>query len=233
MTTNPPSISVRPDVRSLLQRPGRVVLVAPHPDDEVLALGGSLAMLARSGREVLVVAVTDGDASHPRSTEYPEDRLCEVRQAESRRAMDHLHPNAQLVRLGLKDGQVVRHEQWLASLLGYLCEGAAALFMPWCDDGHADHEACGRAAKAAAEQAGVPAYEYPVWGLVEGHPAHERLRGRPLTELAVDEEALAAKRIAMRQFVSQLNPDHSTGRPPILPPHALLAWSQPREVVLA
>ena len=60
MTTNPPSISVRPDVRSLLQRPGRVVLVAPHPDDEVLALGGSLAMLARSGREVLVVAVTDG-----------------------------------------------------------------------------------------------------------------------------------------------------------------------------
>ena len=42
----------------------RLVVVAPHPDDEVLACGALIAMHARQGGEVLVVAVTDGEASH-------------------------------------------------------------------------------------------------------------------------------------------------------------------------
>ena len=45
----------------------RVVVVAPHPDDEVLAAGGLMRWMACRGREVLVVGVTDGEASHARS----------------------------------------------------------------------------------------------------------------------------------------------------------------------
>src|SRR5262245_50907079 len=43
----------------------RVLLVAPHPDDEVLAAGGMLSMIAAHWQEPLVIAVTDGTASHP------------------------------------------------------------------------------------------------------------------------------------------------------------------------
>ena len=44
-----------------------VVVVAPHPDDEVLGVGGLLRLLGRPRAEVVVVAVTDGEASHPGS----------------------------------------------------------------------------------------------------------------------------------------------------------------------
>ena len=48
-------------------RPRRLVVVAPHPDDEVLGAGGLLQYMGRVGVEMVVVAVTDGEASHPRA----------------------------------------------------------------------------------------------------------------------------------------------------------------------
>ena len=42
-----------------------VVIVAAHPDDEVLGAGGTMAMLAAAGARLRLVAVTDGEASHP------------------------------------------------------------------------------------------------------------------------------------------------------------------------
>ena len=45
---------------------GRAVIVAPHPDDEVFAVGGTMALLDWAGYEVEVVAVTDG-VSDPRA----------------------------------------------------------------------------------------------------------------------------------------------------------------------
>ena len=39
---------------------GRVAVIAPHPDDEVLGCGGTIARLAAAGRQVDVVTVTRG-----------------------------------------------------------------------------------------------------------------------------------------------------------------------------
>jgi LmbE family N-acetylglucosaminyl deacetylase len=41
----------------------RVLVIAPHPDDEVLGVGGTIARLAREGHDVFVVIVTRGDPS--------------------------------------------------------------------------------------------------------------------------------------------------------------------------
>ena len=41
----------------------RVLIVAPHPDDEVLALGGTIARLLEHKSQVLVVFLTNGDAN--------------------------------------------------------------------------------------------------------------------------------------------------------------------------
>ncbi len=41
----------------------RVLVIAPHPDDELLALGGTIAHLTGEGHQVLVVFVTNGDAN--------------------------------------------------------------------------------------------------------------------------------------------------------------------------
>ena len=52
---------------AILRRHPHVVLVAPHPDDETLALGGTLADLAETAESVTVVIATHG-GSGPGST---------------------------------------------------------------------------------------------------------------------------------------------------------------------
>jgi LmbE family N-acetylglucosaminyl deacetylase len=46
-----------------LQEGGPVLVVAPHPDDEVLGAGGTIARLADAGNDVFVAIVTRGDPS--------------------------------------------------------------------------------------------------------------------------------------------------------------------------
>ena len=46
----------------------RVLVLAAHPDDEVLGMGGTIAVHAERGDEVRIVCVTDGS-----STQYPGD----------------------------------------------------------------------------------------------------------------------------------------------------------------
>lgn len=43
--------------------PERILIVAPHPDDEVLALGGTIAQLVQEGHTVLIAFLTNGDAN--------------------------------------------------------------------------------------------------------------------------------------------------------------------------
>src|SRR6266705_300032 len=44
---------------------GPLLVVSPHPDDEVLAAGGLIHSWAAAGREVTIVSVTDGEAAFP------------------------------------------------------------------------------------------------------------------------------------------------------------------------
>lgn len=44
----------------------RVLVIAAHPDDEVLGMGGTIAKLASCGHEVAVLIVTDGSTSQYR-----------------------------------------------------------------------------------------------------------------------------------------------------------------------
>lgn len=41
----------------------RVVVIAPHPDDEILGVGGTIARLAHEGHDIFVAIVTHGDPS--------------------------------------------------------------------------------------------------------------------------------------------------------------------------
>jgi LmbE family N-acetylglucosaminyl deacetylase len=55
----------------------RVLVLAAHPDDEVLGMGGTLALHTERGDEVRVVVVTDGS-----STQYPGDAELRARKEE-------------------------------------------------------------------------------------------------------------------------------------------------------
>lgn len=50
-----------------------VLIVAAHPDDEVLGCGGTIARLANEGRSVHVLLMADGERSRASRTEQPVD----------------------------------------------------------------------------------------------------------------------------------------------------------------
>jgi N-acetylglucosamine malate deacetylase 1 len=60
----------------------RVLVLAAHPDDEVLGMGGTIAVHADQGDAVRVVCVTDGSSSqYPGDTETRERKNAEARRA--------------------------------------------------------------------------------------------------------------------------------------------------------
>lgn len=195
-----------------------VTVVAPHPDDETLGLGATIAMLCSAGVDVQVVSVSDGEAAYPGLGDADRQELKALRRNEVRRSMGVLGaPEA--ISLHLPDGQLSRHEQRMTDRIATILADRPAgswCAATWRGDGHPDHEAAGRAAAAAAVQVGAVLLEYPVWmwhWATPGDPAvpWHRARRVDLTASAVD-----TKRAATQCFSSQTQPtpDGYTVLPP-------------------
>ncbi|MGI4860161.1 MAG: PIG-L deacetylase family protein [Janthinobacterium lividum] len=217
----------------------RAVIVAPHPDDELLGTGGLIATLlapavAEAPADVLVVAVTDGTGSHPDSPLWPAGRLAQVRPAETTDALRVLLDGAapcredrtparalRVVRAGLPDGGVAAHEDALYDFLRGRLRADDVLFATWRFDGHPDHEAVGRAAARAAADSGATLIEVPVWTWHWAAPGDSRVPWHQARRLRLSPSVTHAKRQAVQAYPSQLVEDPSTGAAPILPPYVL------------
>jgi LmbE family N-acetylglucosaminyl deacetylase len=135
------------------------MVIAPHPDDETLAIGGLIASQRRAGIPVKVIAVTDGESAYAGV-----EGLGPIRQAEQERALEALGVSMdQIIRLRLPDSNVTEHESHLASLLTPLFVAGSLIVAPWHFDFHPDHEACGRATQKAARLAGATLVSYVFW----------------------------------------------------------------------
>jgi len=213
--------------------PSTVVVVAPHPDDEVLGVGGLLQALHRAGHHIELVAVTDGEASHPGSLAMSPDVLASVRRieaAEARRALGLHH--CKTIHVGLPDGAVADHEDRLAGVLADRLDADAIVLATWRGDGHPDHEATGRAAASAAATTGARLVEYPVWAWSWARPGDRRVPWATASAVPFDTEAQQAKRRAIQSFRSQLEPLGPTeAGGPVLPEAVLAHHLRPFEVV--
>ena len=208
-----------------------VVVLAAHPDDEVLGVGGLLALLARCGREVRLVWATDGEASHPGSRAPLVGRLPEVRRDESAEAARRLGlGGAPRTHLGLPDGGLAERVEEIAGHLAPLVPEGAVLLAPWAGDGHPDHEACGRAAGR------VPAgrlLEYPVWAWHWATPEDPRVPWGLARRVDLDADARDRKSAAVAAFGSQVAPIGPAPEDgPVLPEPVLAHFRRPYEVLL-
>lgn len=209
--------------------PGRVVVVAPHPDDEVLGAGGLLALLAAAGARVELLAVTDGEASNPGGSVAPSE-LAGLRRAETAAALGQLGVRAPVQHLHLPDGGAAELEGPVREALRL--EPGTWLLAPWALDGHPDHEAVGRACQAAAARDGARLLAFPVWAWHWGTPADlpwERAR-----RVDLPGPVQAAKARAVASFVTQVSPlGPLAADAPVLPPHVLARFARACEVVFA
>lgn len=184
---------------------GRVLVLAPHPDDEVLGAGGTIARVAAEGGEVIVAVVTIG---HPPA--FDAESVAKVR-AEALLAHEDLgvaetmwldQPAAALAdqpHAALNDlvGSVVREVR------------PATILAPFLGDIHRDHQAVFHAAMVAARPHGP---DYPARILAYETLSETNWNAPYLTPgfvptLFVDVSATLERKLsAMRRFASQVRP---------------------------
>ncbi len=199
-----------------------VVVVAPHPDDESLAVGGLVAELRMRDVPVDVLAVTDGEASHPHLR-----NLAARRTAEQTGALRALGVKRAPHRLGLPDGRVAAHASELADALGHRCRPGTLILAPWDHDGHPDHDACGAVAAEVARQIGSTVWSYPVWAWQWAAPTDLSLLD--LRRVTLSPEASAAKKKAIDAHQTQTM--HLDG-PPIIGEEVLDRFRRPWETII-
>lgn len=144
----------------------RALVLAPHPDDESIGCGGTIARLAAGGSVVTVVLVTDGAATigSPHRATVTAGR----RRAEAARACERLGVAAP-VALGFPDGRLVAHRAALAAAIASVLDRfePELVLAPWTHERHADHRATTVALAAVAPT------DLPIWGY-EAHTAIPR-----------------------------------------------------------
>lgn len=228
--TNLPPVSAA----ELVPAHRRAIIVAPHPDDEVLACGGLLQHLHAQGTRTVLLAVTDGSASHPGSSAYSPADLARLRPKETEAALQALGlqgPNApQVVRARLRDGQVSANMEQLHNLLLQLLRPDDVVFVTLRQDGHPDHEACGMAAALAARSCRATLVEMPVWSWHWAEPGDRRVPWQRAHRLELSAEVLQRKQKAAACFQTQLQADATTGQEAVLGPHVLERLLQPYEI---
>ena len=215
------------------RRPRRLVVVAPHPDDEVLGAGGLLQHMDRIGVETVVLAVTDGEASHPGARALGCD-LAAARCNETRVALDRLGcGSVDVQRLRFPDGAVAEQVRQLTDVLGRLLGPDDLCLSPWRWDGHPDHDASGHAAVAAARLTRARVLEYLVWTWHWATPEDAVMPWRQCRRLNLERRQIARKRWATYAFTSQIRPlgsDHGGGA--LLADSVLRRFWRPFEVFI-
>jgi LmbE family N-acetylglucosaminyl deacetylase len=200
-----------------------VLVVSPHPDDEVLGAGGLIASAARAGRAVAVLSVTDGEAAYP-----DWQGLAGVRRREVSEALKVLAPHSVVIRhLSIPDGRVDEHRARLFEAVERRVARGTILVAPFERDGHPDHDATGEVCREIARTRGATLWRYPIW--LWHHGAPDRFGGARWGRFRLDEDAVTAKARAMTCFASQLRP---LGREPIVPGHVLPYFRRPYEAFL-
>lgn len=210
----------------------RVCIFAPHPDDEILGCGGLMQALTDNGNPIVLISVTNGTQSHPHSTQYPVEKLNQIRPQETQNALNTLgvEKNVTHIALDLPDGAVYAQQtQFFANIQGIL-HADDILVTVFCHDGHPDHEATGQVVSEFAKLHQMPCYQVLIWAWHWAVPNDKRIPWHKLSRLDLTPKQQHKKRQAIACFRSQILPDISTGKAPVLPAFAIDRIMQMGEV---
>ena len=182
-----------------------MLVIAPHPDDETLAIGGLLHAQREKDIPIAIVAVTDGENAYDGYAGLGDLRVREQTQAAARLGIGSEY----LLRLQIADSKVSQEQSRIVERLLPLITPETHILAPWPFDFHPDHEACGAAAQELAHQTGARLTFYFFWTWHRGMPA--LLRGLDLYALPLRVDQQTAKAEALAFHASQLH--HPSGDP--------------------
>jgi LmbE family N-acetylglucosaminyl deacetylase len=140
----------------------RVLVLAPHPDDEVIGCGATAALLSDDGRQLRTLIATEGE-NLPVPGVLPAD-VGARRRADALRAAGILGTPPPVF-LGFEDGTLPETVRKLSAAISeHVGEFRPdAIYAPWLLDGHPDHQAVARAVAFASVPATTEIWGYEVW----------------------------------------------------------------------
>lgn len=113
-----------------------VLVVGPHPDDQELGMGGTVALLAAQGHDIMLLDMTNGEPTPHGSPE--------IREKEWTRAAQILGVKKRRL-LGLKNREVQHTLAARHAVAAVMREHRATIvFLPYFEDAHPDHIATTR-----------------------------------------------------------------------------------------
>lgn len=183
----------------------RVLVLAPHPDDESLGCGGTMALLTKAGVSVDVAFVTRGEMGGKPGVTLPAIDQAVLGNRRSQEAADACRVLGveRLFFLSGRDGQVGERPELGDEILGLLeTHDYGTVFAPWPFDAHRDHCATFDWLSAALSHydRDLEIWLYEVWSTL--HP----------NKLVPIDSVVAIKQEAIRAHVSQLhNYDYLAG----------------------
>ncbi|MBP1715078.1 MAG: uncharacterized protein H6Q42_3281 [Deltaproteobacteria bacterium] len=146
-----------------------ILVISPHPDDDVLGAGGAMALASECGQGVFSVYVTDGGGSPQKEPRLTGEEMAARREKEALTSLRALgaaggfflrHPSRNL-RAGA--GDRVREE--LTQILKLL--RPAEVYLPAPYERHLTHQTCTALSLDVLRSAGdwpLKAYGYSLWG---------------------------------------------------------------------
>lgn len=195
---------------------GPVLVVAPHPDDEIIGPGGTLLLHAERGDAISIVTVFDGAQGDP-DGKFPREGYVERRAAETARvAADWLggagvtafsfpdglgEEDVDKVFGGLPDDPEEKRRALVAGLASHLQARVEAtsprtVYYPWSGEFHPDHWITGAAMESLVANRpdlfeGVSVMGYEVWSTL-------------LAETVVDVSTVIERKLdAIRSYETQ------------------------------
>lgn len=143
---------------------GNVLIVAPHPDDEVIGCGGLIARLVGEGRTPHIIIMTGGEGSHRSCCLTSEDNIKTARRRLTRNALNILGVKEEYIHeLDFPDGGIsAKHPE--ADKLSCLISKISPdiIFVPHWGEGWPDHVNTAGIIKDMVS-ADTQIYEYCVW----------------------------------------------------------------------
>ncbi len=148
-----------------------ILVVGPHPDDQELGMGGTIALLAAQGHKVLLLDMTDGE---PTPHGSPEIRAKEA--ALAARALSAPNNPVTRLHLGLRNRFVEHSVEARHKVAGVIrAHQANIVFVPHPEDAHPDHRAVTRIVEDARFDSKLTKIDMPTPdGLTPGAPIYPK-----------------------------------------------------------
>ncbi|MDE7402586.1 MAG: PIG-L family deacetylase [Muribaculaceae bacterium] len=187
--------------------PGRVLILAPHPDDEAIGCGGLISRLCFKGRPPHLAIMTGGGGSLQSHSNISAEKVIAARRqltVNSARILgvpdDHIHF------LDFSDGSIAeRPEEQLARLRTLAEEvGPDVILVPHSGEGWPDHLAVREIGYELGSTLDTDVWEYCVWMWYYNIWNLDWANGR---SLHLDKTERRAKRKAVDEYVLAMTPE--------------------------